>query len=169
MIEAGHYGPAVKRLQSMIEENDRNAYAHFLLGTTYHKQKKKSDAIIEYRKVLRIGKFTNKMKEEMVRTRLGKLYLELGSLDEAKKEYLILTRLDPANSNHYYQVGLLFKNAGMFDKALNYFRQATQINPAHADAFLNEGIISYQHSKIIEAKNARNLVLRPEPENFWPL
>ena len=154
MIQAGNLITAIKRLQMLIEENDRNIYAHFLLGNAYQIQKKNSEAIIEYKKILRIGKFDNKVSEQVVRKKLAQLLLEAKNLDDAKKELLILTKLDPTNADNFYQLGLLFKNGGIQDKALYYFKKCTQIQPAHSEAFMHQGILLYSLSHLIEAKQS---------------
>ena len=166
MISAGHYGLAIKKLKNLIEENDRNADAHFLLGDAYQRQKKYLEAIVEYKKVLRLGRFSNHLKEEMVRSRLGKLHLQLNNLNEAKKEFLILTKLDPTNSDNFYQVGILFESAEIFDKALSYFKQAIKVNPAHANALLHKGIIYFQQGNMLEARNALIHAVRLNPNLY---
>ncbi len=154
MIQTGNLATAIKKLQMLIEEDDRNVYARFLLSDAYQKQKKTPEAIMEYKKILRISKFDNKISEQVVRKKLAQLLLEGNNLDDAKKELLMLTKLDPTNPDNFYQLGLLFKNAGIQDKALLYFKKCTQIQPAHSEAFMHQGILLYSLSHIIEAKQS---------------
>ena len=155
MIRTGQLGPAVKRLQNAVEENSRDSFAHFLLAEAYYAQGNEPQAILEYKKVLSLGRFDSKVREEIIRSRLAKLYLKSKNLDEAKKEFLILTKLDPSNADNFYQVGLLFQNV-MAEKALSYFKQAAKINPTHAEAFLHQGTILHALGNVGEAK--QNLV-----------
>jgi len=136
----------------MVEQNDRDPTAHFYLAEAYRQQKNTSQAIMEYKQVIKIGKFDGRIKEAVVRNRLAKAFLQQKTLDEAKKEFLILTKLDPTNADNFLQVGLLFEKAGMIDKALPYFKQASKINPASSDAFLHAGMISYNLGNAPEAK-----------------
>ena len=154
MIKLRQITPAIKRLVSYIEEHERDIYAHFLLAEAYRIQERKSDAILEYKKIIRLGTFDNQVREEVVRSRLANLLFDIKSLDDAKKEFLILTKLDPTNADNYYKVALLFKTAGIHDKAINYFQQCVRINPGHAKAHLEQGILLFLISNIPDAKHA---------------
>ena len=163
MIKQGQFNQAIKRLQTMIQENDRDPYLHFLLGEAYRLQGNDAQALASYKNILRVSRFNSKVTEESVRSKLAPLYLRMGLIDEAKKEFLILTKLEPSNANNFYQVGLLFEKAGMFDKAINYFRQAIKVNPASPDALLHDGIITYQLGNYMDAKNSLAQAVKLDP------
>ena len=166
MIRLGHYGPAIRKLNSIIEQDERDIQAHFLLGEAYRLQAKYPQAITEYKMILKIGRFTNRLREEAVRSKLAALYLKINSLDEAKNEFLILTKLEPMNAENFYQVGLLFKNAGLADKAINYFRQASKVNPAHENALLHNGIMTYQQGGLLDAKKSLSQAVQLNPNLY---
>ena len=166
MLKAGQIGPAIKRLQNMLEENDRDPYIHFLLAEAYNMQKDVPQAIMEYKQVIKIGKFGGKVKEEMVRSRLAKIFLANKNYEEAKKEFLILTKLDPTNADNFYQVGKLFNSANLIDKALPYFKQAVKINANHAKSHNEIGMIEYSLNNLAEAKNALTEAVKREPELY---
>ena len=166
MIKQGHYTPAIRKLNVAIAEDDRDPYANFLLGEAYRLQKKTSEAIGIYKKIVRVGRFNSKVREEVVRAKLANLYLQFRSFDDAKKEFLILTKLEPTNAENYYQVGILFENGGMGDKAINYFRQATTIDPIHEGALLHDGIITHQKGNFVEAKKALSQVVKLNPNLY---
>ena len=154
MIRQGHVGPAISKLNKMIEENERDPYLHFLLGEAHAKQNDLQSAANEYRQVIKISKWSPQVKESAVRSRLAKIYMQNRNYDEAKKEYLILTRLDGANNENFYQVGILFETAGLNDKALPYFKQSAKLKPNHADSFQHIGTIEYNFGNINDAKLA---------------
>ncbi|HRP69023.1 MAG TPA: tetratricopeptide repeat protein, partial [Turneriella sp.] len=154
MIRQGHVGPAISKLNKMIEENDRDPYLHFLLGEAYSKQNDLQAAATEYKQVIKIGKWNPQVKEVSVRSRLAKIYMQNRNYDEAKKEYLILTRLDGTNHENYYQAGILFETAGLVDKALPYFKQSAKLKPTHADSFLHIGTAEYHFGNLSDAKLA---------------
>ncbi|RME90562.1 MAG: tetratricopeptide repeat protein [Candidatus Hydrogenedentota bacterium] len=166
MIRAGQLGPAIKRLQKLIEDNDRDPYTHYLLAEAYNAQKNYPKAMLEYKQVLKINKFSGKVKEAQVRSRLAKLYLAQNNLDEAKKEYLILTKLDPTNADNFFQVAKLFDEAGVPDKAVPYYKQALKINPAHAEAHYRLGVIEYTAGNTTEAKRALTEAVKLDPNNL---
>jgi len=154
MIRQGHVGPAISKLNKLIEENERDPYLHFLLGEALLKQNDMQAAAAEFRQVIKIGKWGGQVKEASVRSRLAKIYMQNRNYDEAKKEYLILTRLDGANNENFYQVGVLFETAGLNDKALPYFKQSAKLKPNHADSYLHIGTIEYQVGNLSDAKLA---------------
>ncbi len=166
MLKEGQLGPAIKKLQKMLEENDRDPYIHFLLAEAYNMQKNYQQALLEYKQVLKIGKFDSKVREEVVRSRLAKLYMQNRNLEEAKKEYLILTKLDPTNGDNFYQVGLLFENAGFGDKALPYYKSAVKVSRNHAEAFYHIGILEYNINNIQEAKVALTEAVKLNPQLY---
>lgn len=166
MLKNGQTGIAIKKLQKMLEENDRDPYIHFLLAEAYNKENNIQQALLEYRQVLKIGKFDSRVREETVRSRLAKIYLQTKNLEEAKKEFLILTKLDPTNADNYYQVGLLFENAGLGEKALPYFKSAVKIQKNHADAHYHIGVLEYNINNIPEAKLALTEAVRLNPQHY---
>lgn len=166
LMKAGHLGPVIKKLQLMIEENDRDPYLHFLLAEAYFQQKDFARATMEYRQVIKIGKFSPKVREEAVRSKLAKIYMTNKNYDEAKKEFLILTRLDPTNGDNFYQVGYLFETAGLSDKALPYYKQAVKITRNHADAHYHIGMLEYNVNNIHEAKISLTEAVKLNPQMF---
>lgn len=154
MLKSGHLGPAIKKLQAMLEENPRDPYVHYLLAEAYYKQQNFQQAILEYNQVLKINKFSNNVREGHVRSRLGNIYLAQKNLDGAKKEFIILTKLEPNNAENFFQVGSLFDQGGLAEKSLPYFKQAAKINRNHSPSFTAIGRIEYNSSKIQDAKMA---------------
>ena len=61
MIDAGQAKLAIKRLTDILEKDDRNPYAHYLLAEAYRADGNSQFAILEYRQVLKFGRFDNKI------------------------------------------------------------------------------------------------------------
>ena len=163
MLKGKQFGPAIKRLIAYIEEHDRDIYAHFLLAEAYRLQDQKTEAVMAYRRVIKLGTFTPIVQENIVRSRLANLLFDLKNMDDAKKEFLILTQLDPANSDHYYKLAILHKDAGIQDKALQFFKKCTRINQGHAKAHMEEGILLFKISDIIDAKQSLTQAIKLTP------
>ncbi len=166
MIEMGQAVIALKRLQAIVEEDDHNPYAHFLLAEAYAKTGHIQEAIMEYKQAMKYAMNDPRTKEELIRSRLAALYLTTRNYNEAKKEYLILTKLAPNDPENFYQVGRLFENAGLSEKALPYFLQAVKINPSHEDAQFHVGVINYNHKNIRDAKSALSEAVKINPKHF---
>jgi tetratricopeptide (TPR) repeat protein len=166
MIENGQVALALKKLLVLVEEDDHNPYIHFLLGEAYLKNGQISEALMEYKQAVRYVVKDSKIKEEAIRARLAKLYLDSHNYNEAKKEFLILTKLAPNVAEHFYQVGLLFENAGLADKSLPYYTQAIKIQPRHSDAQFHIGAIQYNAKNIRSAKEALTEAVRVNTKHY---
>ena len=166
MIEQGQVALAMKKLLALVEDDDHNPYIHFLLGEAYLKSGQSPEAIMEYKQAVRYIVKESKVKEETIRTRLAKLYMDTHNYNEAKKEYLILTKLTPNVAENFYQVGLLFENAGLSDKALPYYIQAVKLQPRHAEAQYHIGVIQYNAKNIADAKLAMTETVRTNPKHY---
>lgn len=166
LIEAGQTRLAINKLNEILEKDDRNGYAHFLLAEAYLKENNTKYAIVEYRQVLKIAKFDDKVKEIPVRATLAKLFLSINANEDAKKELLLLTTLDPDNYENYFQLGVMFLNIGVTDKALNFFKRSAMLNPRHDQSFYNMGQIFYRNSLYGDAKNAFVEAIKIDPQNY---
>ncbi len=166
MIENGQTKPAIKKLNELIEKDDRNAYAHFLLAKAYDLEKNSQYAIIEYRQVLRLGRYTDKIKETEVRANLARLFKERKSIEEAKKEYLILTKLEPDNYVNYFELGLIFYDLGVMEKASGFLKKSIAVNPRHEMSYYYLGQILYKSGIYQDAKQMFINVLKQDPQNY---
>jgi tetratricopeptide (TPR) repeat protein len=165
MVETGQTKLAIKKLNELLEKDDRNPYAHYLLAEAYIKEGNPQYAIIEYRQVVKFAFYDDRVKENEVRSKLARLYKDRKSFEEAKKEYLILTKLDSANFENYYELGQIFFNVGVTDKAVSFFKKSIALNPKHADSFYNLGQIYYRFNTHADAKQMFLEVIKLDPQN----
>ncbi|HON78608.1 MAG TPA: tetratricopeptide repeat protein [Spirochaetota bacterium] len=152
MIEAGQTKLAIKKLNEIVEKDDRDAYAHYLLAEAYFKENNIQYAILEYRQVLKLGKFSDKVNEVNIRSRLAKIYIQRNAVDDAKKEFLILTKLDPGNYENYYQLGVIYFNAEMHEKSIPYFKKSISSNNKISQPYYYLGQIYYRVGNFPDAK-----------------
>jgi tetratricopeptide (TPR) repeat protein len=166
MIENGQTGPAIKRLNEFLEKDDRDSYAHFLLAKAYKMENNMQYAILEFRQVLKLGKFTDKIKEIEVRSILANIYKDRNAVEEAKKEFLILTQIDSLNYRNYYEIGLIFFNSGTFEKALSYFKKSIALNNNHDMSQYYFGQTLYRLEMFAEAKQALLEAIKIDHANY---
>ncbi len=166
MIENGQIKAAIKKLNDIIEKDDRNANAHFLLARAYSAENNSQYAIIEYRQVLKLGRFNEMIREVEVRRDLARLYRERKSLEEAKKEYLILTKIDPDNFENYYELGVIFYNIGSMDKASGFLKKCVTINPNCEMAYYYLGQIHYRNNLHSDSKQMFINAIKLNPKNY---
>ncbi len=166
MIEAGQTKLAIKKLNDVLEKDDRNAYAHFLLGTAYLKENNIQYGIVEYRQVLKLAKFDDKVRETVVRSNLAKLYKDRKSLEEAKNEYLILTKIDPANFENYFELGKIFFDVNVMEKAAGFFKKSLASNPNYEPSYYYLGQINYRAGTYVDAKQMFINSIKLDPSNY---
>ncbi len=166
MIEAGQTKLAIRKLTEMLEKDDRNPYAHFLLAEAYKAENNLQYSVLEYRQVLKFGRFDDKINEVYIRTTLASIYKERKALEEARKEYLLLTKLDPANFENFYEMGIITYNMGQLDKATNYFKKSASLNLKHDMSFFYLGQIYYKNGVSADAKQCFLNTIKIDPTNY---
>lgn len=166
MIDAGQTKLAIRKLSELLEKDERNPYAHFLLAEAYSAEGNTQYAILEYRQVLKFGRFDEKIKEKYVRSMLAKLYKEKKALEEARNEYLILTKIDPANFENFFELGVLFFNMGQMEKAITFFKKSTSLNSKHDQSFYYLGQIFFRNGSYPDAKQNFLNTIKLDPTNY---
>ncbi len=166
MVETGNTKTAIRLLKSFIAKNERNMLAHWLLGEAYYKEKKYQLAIVEYKQALKIGEFTKEITEARIRKRLAQIYRYYNQLDEAQKELILVSNLEPDNYEVLYEIGELFYLRNLIDNAVAYFTKALRINPQHPDSHYYLGVIYYNAGKFEEAQIALNKAIQYNPRHY---
>jgi len=166
MIQKGQTKLAIKKLADLLRKDDRNTYAHFLLAEAYMKEDNLSYAIVEYRQVLKLGGYDDKVREVDIRKKLAKLYKDNKKTGEAKNEYLILTKLEPDNFENYFSLGEIFYDAGVLDKAIPYLKKTVSLFAKNAQAHYLLGQIAYRSSNYQEAKNSFVEAIKSDQTNY---
>lgn len=166
MVEMGQTSPAIKGLNELLEKDDRDPYVHYLLAEANKQVNNIQHAIVEYRQVIKLGRYADPYQENKVRSKLAALYRDQGSLEDAKKEYLILTKIDEKNYEHFYNLGVLFFNASYMEKAQQYFKKATQLNPKHANSHFYLGQIQFRSKLYRDAKESFTKSVSIDPKNY---
>lgn len=166
MIEKGQTRLAIKKLEDILSKDDHNVYAHYLLGEAFSKDGNGPYAVLEYRQVLKYATSADKINEISVRTKLAKLLKDQKKVNDAKNEYLMLTKIDPNNYENFYELGVLFYDSGMVDKAAPYLRKATELNTKHSNSFYYYGQALYRSGSNKDAKNALAEAIKLDPSNY---
>ncbi len=166
MIEAGQTRQAIKKLTDILEKDDRNSYAHYLLAEAYLKEGNVKFAIVEYRQVFKYGRYDNEMKESDVRKKLAKLYMDQGQIEDAKGEYLLLTKLEPDNYQNYFELGSIYFRGNALDRATTFFKKSIALNQQDGQSYYYLGQIYYQNNLFPDAKQALLEAIKLEPANY---
>jgi len=166
MIKKGQSKLAIRKLTDVLQKDERNTYAHYLLAEAYFSEGNQQYAVVEYRQVLKMGGFDDKVKEVSIRKKLAEIFRAGKKISEAKNEFLILTKLEPDNSENYFILGEIFYEAGVLDKALPYLKKTVTLNAKNGQAHYLMGQIAYRSNTYQEAKNSFLEAIKSEQANF---
>lgn len=165
-LKQGKYQVAAKAAKSLIAKDPRNAEAHYILGQVYLADNKSELALMEFKTVNQIGNFGAMIPEAEFRRTMAQLFVRFSQLEEALKEYLLLTKLEPYQADHFYWSGKLFSERHRSDMALGYLRKAVELDPRHAKAHYELGILLYKERKSGEAKNELEAAIKYQSDNL---
>jgi len=164
LINDGKYALAEKELKTFIDKNHESVYAHFLLAECYFKQDNYEWALPEYNIVLKMNKYTEAYSEYDVRSRLANIFLHYKKSDEAQKEFILMSKIQPGNYHNYYEIGKIFQERNYTENAYSYFKKALSINPQHVDSLFKAGEISYQQNRFEDAILELQAALKENPD-----
>ncbi len=165
LLESSKYEQAINALNALMKKDDRNPLAHLYLAEAYYFTSNLEMAMVEYKQVLSTGRFSNSATEKIIRKRLADIYMKFGQLEEAQKEFVVLSKLEPHNSEYLYQIGNIFYDRGMKEQALTYLDKALKSGKSSSEIFFLIGKIYYEMSRSNEALNAFTNCVRLDPKN----
>ncbi len=165
LMESNRYEEAIEALNSFIKNDERNPLAHLYLAEAYFYSNNMEMAMVEYRQVLAMGKFNKTATEKVIHKRLAEIFTQFGQLEEAQKEYVMLSRQDPSNYEHVYQIGKLFYDRGMKEQSLAYLDKVLKLSRNHAPTHFLIGKIFYEMNRPNEALTSFTNALQLDNKN----
>lgn len=166
LLKTGKTQNAIKLAKQIISKDSKNFKAHYYLGKAYQKENKTELALLEYKFVNDTAIFGAELSEVEFRTEYVKLLNKHNQKNDALKNYLILTKLDPTNAENYYWAGHLFSEANRNDVSLNYFKKAVYLDKKNAKAHAELGMVLYKTKNVAEAKREIETALKLSPETY---
>lgn len=165
LLEAGKYEQAINALNASMKKDDKNPLAHLYLAEAYYFNNNLEMAMVEYKQVMSTGRFSNSPTEKVIRKRLAEIYMKFGQLEEAQKEFVVLSKLEPHNTDYLYQIGSIFYQRGMREPAMAYLDRAQKAGKATPELFYLIGKIYYEMSRTTDALNAFTNCVKIDPKN----
>lgn len=166
LLNSGRIQEAISELIKLLEKEERNLHARFLLALAYQKSNRHGEAILELRQCLKTARFSPEISEVHIHNALASSLLAVKNYNEAKNEYLILTQLDPKNDDNYYQLGMLFFQSGVFDKATGFLGKAVSLNSNHSGALAALGQTQYHTANYKDARTSLVRAVDLKPDNY---
>ncbi len=165
-IDDKNYEGAIRDLEEYIKSDERNYLAHLYLADCYMATNKYDLALIEYRQALNLARSPSVATEKYIRSRMAKIYLHFGQLEEAQKEFLLIAKVDPNDYTSLFEIGRIFYERNMRDNALSYLIKASKVNSAMPEAWFFIGKIYFESNRYGEALNAFVNCIKSDPKNY---
>lgn len=166
LIKQGKTQNAIKIAKQIISKDPKNYIAHYYLGKAYIKENKTELAIIEYKTVNDTALFGNGIDEIAFRQEFAQLLLKYNQQNEALKNFLLLTKLEPRNAENFYQVGRIYELQNRYDIALGFMQKCAFLDKKHAKAHAEIGLMLYRTKQFNEAKKEIDLAIKISPETY---
>lgn len=165
-LKQGHVASAIRGAKAMVAKDPHNGEAHWLLGLGYLSDNKPELALMELKQVGQLGEFGPDFTEADYRRQIAALYERFNQTEEALKERILLTKLEPKSAMNFYEAGRLFEDRGNTDVAINYLLKSIELDQRIAPAHHQLGLIYYRTKRPVEAKNEFELALRGNPDDY---
>ncbi len=166
LIKAGKYAAAEKVAKQILAKDPRDYLTHYYLGRAYIADKKNELALMEYKFVSQNAVFDSKIPEKDFRRQLSQLYLKFNQTEDALKEFLLLTKLEPSNADNYFNCGKIYEQKNRTDMAIGFYQKAIQFNRRHVKAHAAMGLLLYRSKQFKEAKKEIDLAISMSPETY---
>ncbi len=167
LLRQGKTANAIKIAKAIIAKDGRDIVAHYYLGKAYLADNKDELALMEFKMVNQEAIFDiMDIPEKEFRQNAGQLFTKFNHVDEALNEYILLTKLDPTNSEVFFQTAKLFEQKKKYEHALGYYNKTIQLNKRHGRAHAARGMILFRAKQYPEAKKAIDLAIQINPDVF---
>ncbi|MDD7013609.1 MAG: tetratricopeptide repeat protein [Treponema sp.] len=165
-INDGKYQQAQRLAKSLITKNSKDYVAHYYLGKAYMADKKPELAFIEYKTVNQNAVFNGDIPELEFRKQMAELYKLYNQNDDALKEYLLLTKMEPSNAENDFNVGKIYEAQGKAGLAMGFYQKTITANKKHPQAHTAMGHLLYRSKQYNEAKKEIDTAIKLNPENY---
>ncbi|HET7838826.1 MAG TPA: tetratricopeptide repeat protein [Rectinemataceae bacterium] len=165
-LKQGRATAAIRSAKAILAKDPRNGVAHWYLGLAYLGDSKPELALMEFKAVNQISQFGPELPEVDFRTRIAALYERFNQTEEALKEHILLTKIDPGRAVHFYDAGRLFEARSRIDVAVNYLRKSIEMDERLHQAHHVLGLILYRTKHPMEARSELEAAIKWNPDDF---
>ena len=129
LLREGRIAEAKSRIQEELQRNPTNAEAYDLLGVASVNEKDFPGALEAFQHALKLAPNSTR-----TRNSIANVYVAQGKLDLAEQELRTVLRVEPANRDANYNLGLVLLAGGTPAKAIPYFQR---VRPASRESKFN--------------------------------
>ncbi len=132
-MDQKNYPKAVEALKRVLAVDRGNFGAFQNLGVAYFQMKDYAHAVTAWNSALKIKK------DARIYKFLGFSYYNLGKFPEAIQNYEKSKKMNPDDSETFYNLAVAYYDNGLYDEAAGAFGEAFKINPKDSDAAVGRG------------------------------
>lgn len=166
LIKQKKLSAAEKLAKQILAKEPKNYLVHYYLGKAYLAENRAELALMEYKTVSENAVFGDDIAEVPFRKNLAALYLQCNQDENALREFLLLTKLEPENADAYYSAGKIYEKQNRTDTALTLFRKTVALDKRHAEAHASLALLLANAKQFAEAKKEIDLALSLNPEAY---
>lgn len=166
LVKAGKITAAIKLAKKLIQKDPQDYLAHYYLGKAYLKDGKSELALMELKFVDHHAIFDANLSELEFRQEIAPLYLKFNQPDEALKQYLLLTKLNPRDAENFYNAAKIYDMKGKSEQALGFYDKTVKLNRRHVKAHAAMGLLLFRAKQLQESKKEIDLAISLSPETF---
>ncbi|MCR5612099.1 tetratricopeptide repeat protein [Treponema sp.] len=166
LVKQGKIPAAIKLAKALIQKDPQDYLAHYYLGKAYLKDNKSELALMELKYVDQHAVFDEKLPELEFRQEIAPLYVKFNQPDDALKQYLLLTKLNPRDAENFYNVAKIYDAKGKADGALGFYDKTIKLNKRHVKAHAAMGLLLFRAKQYQDAKKEIDLAISLSPETF---
>lgn len=165
LIKQGKYSAAIKAAKNIVQKNPRDTQIHFILGKAYIADGKSELALTEFKIVDQNSLFED-LSEKEFRKEFAELYTKFRQPEEALKQYLLLSKLDPNNAEWYFRIAKIFESRGKPEQALNFYQKTITFDKRNVQAYAASGLLLFQAQQYGDAKKAIDHAIQLSPDTW---
>lgn len=166
LLKQKKFNAAIKLAKSLSAKDPSDYTARYWLGEAYLADGKPELALMEFKFVNQNAIFGGDIAEIPFRKNLAELYSRFNHHEEAFKQYILLTKLEPNNAENFFRVGKYFEQKGKADQALGYYQQTLKLNKRHVKAHAAYGLLLFRAKQYTEAKKEIDMAIQLSPDTF---
>jgi tetratricopeptide (TPR) repeat protein len=126
----------LKKLEALIQQNDKNASAYFNRAWLYEHKGDTQSAIKDYSKAIELDKG---MKDAFYNR--GLIFTRMKKFDEAIRDFSEVMKLQPSASDAYCNRGNIHFHMRKLDLALDDYNAGLKTNPEDGDLLYNRALV----------------------------
>lgn len=166
LLKQGKIPAAIKLSKSLVQKDPKDYLAHYYLGKSYLADEKNELAFMELKYVDEKGIFDNRLPENQFRKSIAVLYKKFNQPEEALKQYLLLTKLEPNVADNYFQAAQIYDANNRHNEAMGFYDKTLKLDKKNVKAHAAMGLLLYRSKQINEAKREIDTAIKLSPETY---